>query len=238
MQVQQNARAVAVGYVRTSTEEQILGPEAQRAALAAWAVRTGAELVAVHDDRGVSGAAPLDKRPGLLAALADLKAKRAGVLIVAKRDRLARDPILAALVERMAERAGARVVSADGVGDGDGPEAQLMKRIIDAVAEYERALIKARTRAALAAKRARGEQTGTVPFGYLAAKDGVLEPDEREAAIVAAVLELRAAGLSVRGVAAELEARGLCNRVGRPVAPTQVARIIKRGRVISGSGGE
>ena len=236
MQVQQNARAVAVGYVRTSTEEQLLGPEAQRAALAAWAERNGAEIVAVHDDR-VSGAAPLDKRPGLLAALADLKAKRAGVLIVAKRDRLARDPILAALVERMAERAGARVVSADGVGDGDGPEAQLMKRIIDAVAEYERALIKARTRAALAAKRARGEQTGTVPFGYLAAKDGVLEPDEREAAIVRAVLELRGAGLSVRGVAAELEARGLCNRVGRPVAPTQVARIIKRGRVIFREGG-
>ena len=238
MQVQQNARAVAVGYVRTSTEEQILGPEAQRAALAAWAVRTGAELVAVHDDRGVSGAAPLDKRPGLLAALADLKAKRAGVLIVAKRDRLARDPILAALVERMAERAGARVVSADGVGDGDGPEAQLMKRIIDAVAEYERALIKARTRAALAAKRAKGERTGTVPFGYLVAADGAsLEPDEAEAAIVAAVLELRGAGLSVRGVAAELEARGLCNRVGRPVAPTQVARIIKRGRVIFREGG-
>ncbi len=47
----------------------MLGPEAQRAALLRWAEVRGLQLVAVHEDRGMSGAAPLDRRPGLLAAL-------------------------------------------------------------------------------------------------------------------------------------------------------------------------
>lgn len=50
----------------------MLGPEAQRAALLRWAEVRGLQLVAVHEDRGVSGAAPLDRRPGLLAALDSL----------------------------------------------------------------------------------------------------------------------------------------------------------------------
>jgi len=77
-----------VGYLRVSTEEQTLGPEAQRAALEGWCTTNGAELVAVHVDQGISGGADLEKRTGLLAALAALKAHGAGVLLVAKRDRL------------------------------------------------------------------------------------------------------------------------------------------------------
>jgi hypothetical protein len=83
----------------------------------------------VFTDPGVSGGAALDKRPGLLAALAALRTHNAGLLLVAKRDRLARDSLLAALVERLAERLGARVQSADGAADGDAPEDVLMRRI-------------------------------------------------------------------------------------------------------------
>lgn len=78
----------AVGYIRVSTDEQVNGPKAQADALAAWCARNGVELVAVHHDHGVSGGAELDKRPGLLAALDELE--RGDVLLVAKRDRLAR----------------------------------------------------------------------------------------------------------------------------------------------------
>ena len=74
-------------------------------------------------DHGVGGAEGLDKRIGLGAALAALRQKRAGVLLVAKRDRLARDPILAAMLERQVEREGSVVRAADGAGNGEGPEA-------------------------------------------------------------------------------------------------------------------
>ena len=40
----------AVGYVRVSTPDQVLGIDAQRAALTAWADRAGVELVAVYED--------------------------------------------------------------------------------------------------------------------------------------------------------------------------------------------
>lgn len=217
-----------VGYIRVSTEEQRNGPEAQREALAAWCARNGAELVAVHEDRGVSGGAALDKRLGLLAAVDSLSEHGAGLLLVAKRDRLARDVMVAAMVERMAARVGARVQSADGAGDGEGPEALLMRRMIDAFAEYERAIIRARTRAALASKKGRGELTGTAPVGTRRGTDGVhLEADPAEAEAVAMIRELKAAGLSVRGIAAQLEARGVPCRGGR-WHPTTVARVLRR----------
>ncbi len=134
--VRPRSNSTAVGYIRVSTEEQTLGPEAQRVALARWAEARKIQLVAVHEDRGVSGAAPLDRRPGLLAALASLESHSAAFLVAAKRDRLARDVIIAAQLERLVERQGARLVSADGAGEGDSPEAVLMRRLVDAIASY------------------------------------------------------------------------------------------------------
>jgi hypothetical protein len=107
----------------------------------------------------------LNQRPGLLAALSALRQRNACILLVARRDRLARDVLVAALVERLAERDGATVQAADGPAEGTSPEAVLMRRIIDAFAEYERLVVRARTRAALALKRSRGERTGGIPYG-------------------------------------------------------------------------
>ena len=152
-----------IGYVRVSNGDQQLGPEAQRVALEQWCAAHGGQLVLTCTDRGVSGGAALDQRPGLLAALAAIKKLAAGVLLVAKRDRLARDTLVAAMVERLVERAGARVCTADGMAAGDGPEPLLMRRIVDAFAEYERLTIQARTKAALAVKRSRRERISREP---------------------------------------------------------------------------
>src|SRR5689334_13750571 len=97
----------AVAYIRASTDEQRLGPEARRQAITIWAAARGVDLVAVHEDLGVSGAAPVDACPGLLAAVGALEAHGAGLLVVAKRDRLARDVVKAAMVESLAARVGA-----------------------------------------------------------------------------------------------------------------------------------
>lgn len=217
----------AVAYLRVSTDDQALGPEAQRASIRAWAQREGVELVGEFSDLGVSGAAALDRRPGLLAAVDALE--RGDLLVVAKRCRLTRDPVAGAMVERLVDRAGGRIVAADGVGEGDGPEALLLRRMVDAFAEYERALIRGRTRAALAVKAARGERVGGVPYGRQVAADGrTLEANEAEAELVSIVLDLRAAGLSYAAVAAELEKRGFRTRKGGRIAPTQVTRICER----------
>jgi DNA invertase Pin-like site-specific DNA recombinase len=198
----------AVAYLRASTDRQDLSPDAQRAAIGAWAAGAKVTVVAWLSDLGVSGATPLEERPGLLAALDALDVHTAGVLVVAKRDRLARDVLTAALVERLCERKGVRVRSADGVADGDGPEAALLRGICDLFAAHERLIIKARTKAALAVKKARGERIGGVPMGSRVDDHGRLAVDRVEAAAVARVRELRQAGKSLREIAAALEAEG------------------------------
>jgi len=219
----------AVGVVRVSTSQQALSPEAQRQAIERWCGANGVELVEVFADTGVSGAAPLDKRPGLLSALGALGEHGAGVLIVAKRDRLARDPMVAAMAEAGAKRVGARVGSAAGEGtDSDDPTAVLMRRIVDAFAEYERLVIKARIKSAMAVKRAKGEALGsTAPYGYRVSADGQLERDAAEQQVIANVQALRDEGLSIRAVAERLNADGVPAR-GRRWYPTTVARMLDR----------
>ena len=217
-----NPRA-AVAYLRVSTDRQELGPEAQRAAIEAWASREGVTVVAWHVEAGVSGAAAIADRPELVAALASLTVHGAGVLVVAKRDRLARDVMNAAMAERMAADAGARIVSAAGEGtDSADPSAVLMRTMVDAFAQYERAMIAARTRAALAAKRAKGERTGTIPYGFTADAAGRLEQHAAEQATIARVRELRAAGATFPAIVAQLRAEGVASRAGKPLALSAV----------------
>lgn len=216
----------AVAYIRVSTDEQALGPVAQRDAIGRWAKARGVTIVAVHEDLGVSGGAKLDECPGLMAAVAALKTQPAGLLVVAKRDRLARDVMKAGMIEALVERQGATVVSAAGEGEGNDPTAKLMRTIVDAFAEYERALIGARTKAGLAVKKARGERVGGVPFGWRDV-DGRLQEDEREQAIIRYAHEQRREGLTISAVVESLTRRGFKPRSGGRWHATQVARMLQ-----------
>lgn len=219
----------AVAYLRVSTDDQLLGIEAQRAALEAWALAHGVTIVAWHTDHGVSGAAPADERPGLMAALVDLTALAAGLLLVARRDRIARDVLIALTLERIVSRAGARIVSVDGTGNGDSPADAFMRTVIDAAAAYERDLIRARTKAALAVKKARGEHVGKAPYGYAynhASK--ALEPNAAEQALVTRASELRSAGLTYQAVVDTLTTEGYRSRKGTPLFPMSVHLMLQR----------
>jgi DNA invertase Pin-like site-specific DNA recombinase len=217
---------VAIAYLRVSTEDQAVGPKAQRDAIEAWGRARGVRVVAWRLDQGVSGGTDIEDRPALLDALADVGEHRAGLLVVARRDRLARDVILAAMIERMAATRGASVVSAAGEGEGTGPEALLMRRMVDAFAEYERALIRARTVAALRAKAARGERVGGLPIGATVAGK-MLVPDPDETRAVDEIRRLRAGGLSLRKIARWLNENGHAPR-GERWHKTTVERTVRR----------
>lgn len=205
-----------VGYVRVSTDEQSLGPQAQKEAIEAWCRAHDARLCAICEDLGISGASPVEKRTGLNLAFDALTEHGAGVLLVAKRDRMARDVVVGAVAERMAERLGARVLSADGTGNGDGPEHELMRNLIGCFAAYERALVAARTKAALRVKKMKGLRVGAIPLGYRLADDGgSLEEDPREQEAIALVHELREDGRSLRSIDRELRRRGYHPRGGK-----------------------
>lgn len=217
----------AIGYIRVSTDEQHLGPEAQRDALARWCEAEGVELVAVFEDKGVSGGAPIEKRPALLDAIIALTDHNAGVLLVQKRDRLAREITVAAAIEGLTESKGAHVVTTEG-DDGDDANAWLIRTMKDVLAQYERLQIKARTRAAMAVKKARGERVGQIPFGYRLADDGQkLEADPDEQHVVELVKGLRAEGMTLTAIADHLNKKRVPAR-GRKWYPMTVSRVLNR----------
>lgn len=219
----------AIGYVRVSTDDQTLSVEAQRERLTTWCAERHVTLLAVHEDIGISGGADLDKRPGLMTALDALTAGMA--LVAVKRDRLARDTMNAAMIERLAERAGAKVLTCDGASEGDSPEAQLMRHMIDAFAEYERQIIKARTKVAMGHKRDKGERVSRhVPYGMHLGADGVhLETNASEQAVIAIALHLHQAGLSTRKIAARLADEGLYSRAGSVFTPSAILAMVGQG---------
>ena len=191
-----------------------MGLEAQRAAVEVAAKRLALPLASIFEDAGLSGAVDLESRPSLFAAVQALK--RGDVLIVAKRDRLGRDLIGVAMIERSIMRKGARVVSAAGEGtEGTDAGAMMQRQILDVFAEYERRLIGQRTKAALRAKRERGERAGNLPYGYSLNADGrTLVPNPAEREVLAILAELRRAGYSQRAIAAELNRQGFTTRRG------------------------
>ena len=221
-----------IGYIRVSTEGQSesgLGLEAQIEALNNYATRHNLSLHEVFRDESISGAASLDERHGLMNAIGNLK--KGDVLLVAKRDRLARHGHPLALIEMAVKGKKARIVSCAGEGtegDEDDPSAFMMRSMADVFSQFERLQIKARTKAALAAKKRRGERVGHIPFGYKLAADGKhLEKCEEEQNILQQMRELRAEGLSVREIATALNEREQYNRGQARWHHMSVHRILK-----------
>ena len=101
-----------------------------------------------------------------------------------------------------------------------------MRTILDGAAQYERALIRGRTKAALRALRVKGQRAGCVPFGFTADAEGHLSPCEAEQTAIARARELRAGGTSLWGIVAELSRAGMTSRAGTPFGLTQVVRML------------
>jgi DNA invertase Pin-like site-specific DNA recombinase len=94
--------------------------------------------------------------------------------------------------------------------------------------DHEYKMIGERTRDALAAKKARGERIGQIPFGYKVAADGIhLEKDAHETACVAIMIEKRKSGVSLRKLTAELNEQGWRNKSGKPWVVSQVHKTLR-----------
>lgn len=215
-------------YTRVSTQGQAdsgAGLNAQLDACRAFATRQGWEVSGEYQDAGVSGTADPEKRTGLMTAIGELK--KGDVLLVAKRDRIARDIVLTKRIERMVAKRKARIHSLDGSNEAT-PDADFMNGIIDLAAARELAILKARTKAALGAKKARGERMGKIPFGFQADSDGIhLVPCELEQSILRKISELKGAGYSLQRIANALNNQSMFNRQGNPWNPVLLHTICK-----------
>ena len=222
-------------YVRVSTGKQVeegLGLGEQERACRAWAREHGHRVVAVFRDEGISGTKELEHRLGLAEALAAVKDGRAGAIVVYRLDRLARDLVLQEQLLAEVWRSGELFSAAGGEAnlhdDPEDPSRRLIRQVLGAVADYERAMIALRLRRGRAAKAARGGFAyGSPAYGYRA--DGrALVPDDREQAAIARARELAAAGASLRQIGACLQAEGHPAKRGGRWHPTTVARVLGR----------
>jgi DNA invertase Pin-like site-specific DNA recombinase len=220
-----------ISYSRVSTDEQGrsgLGLEAQRATVAAHVAAAGAALLAEYVEVESGGA---DDRPELARALAH--ARRTGAtLIVAKLDRLSRNQ---SFLMRVYEGTGeGGVVFCDLPTIPAGPVGKFIVQQMAAVAELERGLISARTKAALAAARARGVVLGGYrgappppsAAGVAARRRAAQEHAGRLADIVR---PMRDAGATLQVIADRLAAEGVRAAGGGSAwTATAVRRVLAR----------
>ncbi len=216
----------AVLYIRVSTAEQEHGPHVQRQACERFAANEGLEITAEFVDHQ-SGDTELSKRAGLLDAINALQETSSEVLLVYRRGRLSRGSVLAmCVIEHQVTRAGAKIMAAEGSANGDSSEAVLLRRMLDAIAEYELALIRARTRAAVAFKKSRGECVGNVPYGYKRQGKKQLTQCDDEQRTMQIARGLRGNGLAYREIGPALRRLGRLNRKGKQFSVGQVHKMV------------
>ena len=213
-----------VAYLRVSTDKQAdlgVSLEAQRAKVRAYAELYDLEIVAFEVDAGES-ASSLD-RPALKRALAMLRSGKAEALLVAKLDRLTRsvrdlaDLLEGPLKKRALLSIGEQVDTRSAAG-------RMVLNILTTIGQWEREAIGERTSAAMQHMRAEGRYTGgEAPLGF-ALRGRELVAVAGEVATITEIRRLRAAGLSVRAIAATLDESGADLR-GR-ITPGKVQRVL------------
>jgi DNA invertase Pin-like site-specific DNA recombinase len=220
-----------VAYYRVSTAKQGasgLGLEAQRATVERYL--NGGKWHVVAEFTEVESGRNSD-RPALAQALAAARLHRVP-LVVAKVDRLTRS---VAFLSRLLE-AGVDVRFCD-LPQLEGPTGRFMLQQMAAVAELEAGMISMRTKAALAAAKARGVKLGgdrgqTLDDATRAAGRAVRTARARSRAgdLEPTIRELQAAGVtSLRAIAKGLADRGIgTTRGGSEWTPAQVSRVLAR----------
>ncbi len=216
----------AVAYLRTSSATNVGGDSEarQRAAVQEYAKRAGLTVAAEFYDAAVSGADPLDQREGFTALLASCAENGVRTIVVENASRFARDLIVQETGHALLKAQGFALVAADDPDafTADTPTARMVRQILGAVSEFEKAnlvakLKGARDRASAAAgKRIEGRK------GYAETNPKLV----REAKRLARKNPKTGATRSLREIAAELLALGYGTANEKPFSASQVQRLV------------
>jgi DNA invertase Pin-like site-specific DNA recombinase len=217
----------AVAYLRTSSRTNVGADKdsdkRQRAAIEAYAKAAGYEIVEEFYDAAVSGADPVSERSGFAQMLERLMSNGARTIIVESPDRFARDLMVQLAGHDMLKAKGISLIAASAPTFfiEDTPTAVLVRQVLGAVAQFE----KATTVAKLAAARRRKRMTtGKKVEGRKSHAE--LRPDVVKLAKGLARKKPKGGKLSLRAIAAELAAHGFLNERGKAFNPKSVATML------------
>jgi DNA invertase Pin-like site-specific DNA recombinase len=218
----------AVAYLRTSSAANVgadKGSDArQREAIQRYAKGTGLEIVGEFFDAAVSGADPLEARPGFAALLDTIEGNGTRVVIVEDASRFARDLITQELGILSLIKRGVRVFTSGGddLTASDDPFKKAMRQIAGAFAELEKARVVAKLRHARDRKRDRGERVeGRTPAHVLYPHAAAEAKRLRRASPKTG--ERR----SFRDISGMLAKAGLVTKAGKPFTATAIKRMVE-----------
>jgi DNA invertase Pin-like site-specific DNA recombinase len=217
-----------VAYLRTSSSTNVGADKdsdkRQRAAITAFAKRAKFVIVGEFYDAAVSGADPIESRPGFAALLERIEGNGVRVVLVEDAGRFARDLVTQELGLLILIKRGVRVITAagDDLTDTSDPARVMMRQIAGAFAQYEKARLVARLKRARDLKAERtGEKVG-----------GRKSHAERNPELVREAKRLarrspKGKQRSLRQIAAELERRGFVNENGVQFSAASVASMLR-----------
>ena len=221
-----NELTKAVAYFRTSSETNVgEGKDSlqrQRQAVTKYAKAAGYQIIAEYSDDGVKGADPVDQRPGFAAILAHIAGNGVRTIIVETSSRFARDLVTQETGWRFLQDMGITLIAADSPDAflDDTPTATMVRQILGAVSQFEKAALVAKLKGARDRKKAATGKCG-----------GRKSYEERSPKMVALAKKLARYPVngrkrSLRDVAAELESAGHVTADGTRYTATAVARMI------------
>ena len=212
----------AIAYLRTSSATNVGtdkdSDKRQLAAIEAYAQANGIEIIASYYDAAVSGADPVTERPGFGQMLAHIAGNGVRTILVESPDRFARDLAVQLIGHDHLKALGVSLIptTAPTFFTEETPTAIMVRQILGAVAQFEKASLVAKLKVARERKTARGER-------------GVGRKSLAEARpeVVDFALSLRQAGGSIRAIAEELTNAGHLTANGKPFGVRQVHDMLK-----------
>jgi DNA invertase Pin-like site-specific DNA recombinase len=225
------AKATAVAYFRTSSATNVGADKdtlpRQRAAVLACADARGLEVVKEFRDDAVSGADPVDTRKGFAEMLQYMLGNGARTIIVENASRFARDLIVQETGYAMLKAQGIELIAADAPDSflSDTPTAVLIRQILGAVHQFDKAMLVEKLAGARKRKRLATERNDD---GHRC--DGNPNFRPLPLAAIEAARKLRGPAddpeMSLRAISADLAARGLLSSAGKPYSVESVARML------------
>ncbi|HWX34281.1 MAG TPA: recombinase family protein, partial [Steroidobacteraceae bacterium] len=188
-----------------------------RRAISAYAKRARYELVAEFADEAVRGADLIETREGFKNMLARIAGNGVRVVIVENASRFARDLVTQELGFRYLQALGVKLIAADSPDTfvDDGPTATMVRQVLGAVSQFEKAGLVAKLKAARDRRIAAGKKCG-----------GRKSLIERDPVAVALARLLAKEGKTLRAIASELAATGHLAASGKPYAATAINRML------------
>jgi DNA invertase Pin-like site-specific DNA recombinase len=217
-------RKPAIGYTRTSSAANVGDDKdsvtRQRKAIQTYANRAGYRIVAWFDDPAVTGSDTIDSRPGFMAALEKIAGNGVGTIIVETANRFARDLIVQETGWKRLNADGVTLIAADSPDQfvDETPTAVLIRQILGAVAQFDKAMTVAKLRGARERKR---RKTGEKVEGRKSYAE--VNP---EMVVLARKLSEQRPKLSLRQISAQLSAAGYRTPKGNPYSASAVQSML------------